>query len=110
MTGERVSVGGVDVATGHFIDGERVGSATTFEDRSPLDWNVKLADIARGGALEGAAAVTAAVNAFTDWPISSTPTSSASRLWNASTWRCCTKAYDCALSVEVLAIFAPTPI
>jgi acyl-CoA reductase-like NAD-dependent aldehyde dehydrogenase len=67
MTGERVSVGGVDVATGHFIDGERVGSATTFEDRSPLDWNVKLADIARGGALEGAAAVTAAVNAFPAW-------------------------------------------
>jgi len=67
VTVERVSVGGVDVATGHFIDGERVGSATTFEDHSPLDWNVKLADVARGGALDAAAAITAAVNAFPAW-------------------------------------------
>lgn len=72
MSGERVSVGGVDVATGHFINGKRVGSATTFEDRSPLDWNVKLADVARGGALEAAAAVTAAVNAFPAWAALST--------------------------------------
>jgi len=67
MTDERVSVSGVDVATGHFINGQRVGSATTFEDRSPLDWNVKLADVARGGALEATAAVTAAVTAFPAW-------------------------------------------
>jgi betaine-aldehyde dehydrogenase/5-carboxymethyl-2-hydroxymuconic-semialdehyde dehydrogenase len=67
MTNDRVSVGGVDVATGHFINGERVGSATTFEDRSPLDWNVKLAEVARGGALEAEIAVTAAVNAFPAW-------------------------------------------
>jgi betaine-aldehyde dehydrogenase/5-carboxymethyl-2-hydroxymuconic-semialdehyde dehydrogenase len=67
MTNDRVSVGGVNVATGHFINGERVGSATTFEDRSPLDWSVKLADVARGGALEAEAAVTAAVNTFPAW-------------------------------------------
>jgi betaine-aldehyde dehydrogenase/5-carboxymethyl-2-hydroxymuconic-semialdehyde dehydrogenase len=67
MTSERVSVGGVNVATSHFINGQRVGSATTFEDRSPLDWNVKLADVARGGETEAAAAVTAAVTAFPAW-------------------------------------------
>ena len=33
----RVLVGGVSVATGHFINGQRVDSPTTFEDRSPLD-------------------------------------------------------------------------
>jgi betaine-aldehyde dehydrogenase/5-carboxymethyl-2-hydroxymuconic-semialdehyde dehydrogenase len=67
MTSERVSVGDVEVATGHFINGQRVGSSSTFEDRSPLDWNLKLADVARGGALEAEAAVTAAVDAFDGW-------------------------------------------
>ena len=42
-------------------------SPATFEDRSPLDWSWKLADIARGDAVTAHAAVTAAVMAFRDW-------------------------------------------
>ena len=42
-------------------------SAQTFEDRSPLDWSWKLADIARGDAQTAHAAVTAAVVAFRQW-------------------------------------------
>ncbi len=67
MSDVRVTVGGVDVSTSHFIDGERVASPKTFEDRSPLDWTLKLADVARGGPLEAAAAVGAAQRAFTEW-------------------------------------------
>jgi betaine-aldehyde dehydrogenase/5-carboxymethyl-2-hydroxymuconic-semialdehyde dehydrogenase len=62
-----VDVAGVEVATGHFIDGVRVQSATTFEDRSPLNWELKLADIARGGHAEAGAAVSAALDAFPAW-------------------------------------------
>ena len=60
-------MGGVEVDTRHFINGERVSSPTTFEDRSPLDWNLKLADVSRGGADEAAAAVSAALSAFPAW-------------------------------------------
>jgi acyl-CoA reductase-like NAD-dependent aldehyde dehydrogenase len=67
MSAERTVVGGVDVSTEHFINGRRVASATTFEDRSPLDWNIKLADVARGGSDEAGAAITAAVDAFDGW-------------------------------------------
>jgi betaine-aldehyde dehydrogenase/5-carboxymethyl-2-hydroxymuconic-semialdehyde dehydrogenase len=67
MSDDRVQVDGVDVSTRHFIDGERVASPTTFEDRSPLDWSLKLADVARGGPKEAAAAVGAAVRAFDGW-------------------------------------------
>ena len=42
-------------------------SPATFEDRSPLDWSWKLADIARGDAATAHAAVTAAVMAFRPW-------------------------------------------
>jgi len=63
----RVLVGEVSVATGHFINGERVDSVATFEDRSPLDWHMKLADVARGGEREARDAVTAAVDAFEGW-------------------------------------------
>jgi betaine-aldehyde dehydrogenase/5-carboxymethyl-2-hydroxymuconic-semialdehyde dehydrogenase len=72
VTDERVNVAGVAVATGHFINGVRVQSATTFEDRSPLDWGLKLADVARGGELEAHAAVSAAVDAFAGWAALST--------------------------------------
>lgn len=67
MSEKRVSVGGVEVDTRHFINGERISSPTTFEDRTPLDWNLKLADVSRGGASEAAAAVGAAINAFPAW-------------------------------------------
>jgi betaine-aldehyde dehydrogenase/5-carboxymethyl-2-hydroxymuconic-semialdehyde dehydrogenase len=63
----RVDVDGVSVSPDHFINGERVSSTDTFEDRSPLDWQWKLADVARGTAKEADLAVTAALNAFEGW-------------------------------------------
>jgi len=64
----RVDVEGVAVDPRHYIDGERVASAETFEVRSPIDWDdVKLADLARGGAPEVDAAVAAARRAFPAW-------------------------------------------
>jgi acyl-CoA reductase-like NAD-dependent aldehyde dehydrogenase len=63
----RVDVDGVSVSPDHFINGERVASPRTFEDRSPLDWSWKLADVARGGAVEAELAVGAAVAAFPAW-------------------------------------------
>ena len=63
----RVDIDGVSVSTDHFIGGVRVSSERTFEDRSPLDWDWKLADIARGGAHEADLAVSAALEAFPAW-------------------------------------------
>jgi betaine-aldehyde dehydrogenase/5-carboxymethyl-2-hydroxymuconic-semialdehyde dehydrogenase len=57
----------VEVSTDHFIGGRRIGSPTTFEDRSPLDWSVTLADVARGDAATADAAITAAAAAFPEW-------------------------------------------
>jgi betaine-aldehyde dehydrogenase/5-carboxymethyl-2-hydroxymuconic-semialdehyde dehydrogenase len=68
----RVDVDGISVSPDHFINGERVASATTFEDRSPLDWQWRLADVARGGAREADLAVGAALEAFDDWSSLST--------------------------------------
>ena len=67
MSEERTNVGGVAVATGHFINNVRVSSLSTFEDRSPLDWSLKLADVARGTAHEADLALRAAVDAFPSW-------------------------------------------
>ncbi len=50
----------------HFIDGRRVGSPTTFEDRSPIDWSL-IADVARGDAETADLAVSAAVRAGPEW-------------------------------------------
>lgn len=50
----------------HWIGGERVGSAATFTDHSPIDGSV-LAEVARGGAPEADAAVRAARAAFPGW-------------------------------------------
>jgi acyl-CoA reductase-like NAD-dependent aldehyde dehydrogenase len=63
----RVDVAGTSVSTWHYIGGRRVGSPTTFQDRSPLDWSWQLADIARGDGDTAAAAVGAAVDAFPGW-------------------------------------------
>jgi acyl-CoA reductase-like NAD-dependent aldehyde dehydrogenase len=63
----RVLVEGVAVSPDHLIGGVRVASATTFEDRSPLDWSRVLADVARGDAETAHAAVTAATVAFREW-------------------------------------------
>jgi acyl-CoA reductase-like NAD-dependent aldehyde dehydrogenase len=63
----RVDVDGVSVSACHFIDGQRIDSTTTFEDRSPLDWKWLLADVARGGPTEASAALAAASRAFPSW-------------------------------------------
>lgn len=65
--GTRVEVGGVSVGTDHYIGGERVSSPFTFEDRSPLDWSVKLADVSRGDDAIAHLAITAAAGAFPAW-------------------------------------------
>ena len=65
--GQRIDVDGVSVSPDHYIGGQRVSSHETFETRSPLDWNWKLADIARGDDATAAAAVHAASAAFPAW-------------------------------------------
>ena len=67
MSDGRTEVAGVEVSTRHYIGGQRVGSPTTFEVRSPLDWDWKLADVARGDAETADAAVAAASDAFPGW-------------------------------------------
>ena len=64
---QRVAVGGVGVSVDHLIGGERTASARTFECRSPLDWQHKLADVSRGDAATAEQAVTAAVDGFGAW-------------------------------------------
>ena len=59
-------VAGVAVDTRHWIGGQRVASATTFEDVSPLDGTV-IAHVSRGGQAEVDAAVAAARAAFPAW-------------------------------------------
>ena len=62
------NVEGVSVPTGHLIGGQWVTSPTTFETRSPLDWDgLHLADIARGDEATADAAVAAAVDGFSVW-------------------------------------------
>jgi betaine-aldehyde dehydrogenase/5-carboxymethyl-2-hydroxymuconic-semialdehyde dehydrogenase len=67
MPSPRVEVSDVAISPDHYIGGKRIGSPETFEDRSPLDWDWKLADVARGDALTADRAVTAAVDAFPGW-------------------------------------------
>src|SRR6202142_643025 len=67
MSSPRVDVDGVSVSPDHYINGERIASARTFEDRSPLDWTWKLADVARGSSVEADLAVPAALSAFPAW-------------------------------------------
>ena len=63
----RVDVGGVQVSVDHLIGGERAGSPDTFECRSPLDWDNRLAYVARGDAATTEQAVAAAVEGFEEW-------------------------------------------
>ncbi|MGW8376228.1 aldehyde dehydrogenase [Streptomyces sp. ODS28] len=63
-------VAGVPVDTRHWIGGERLASAATFTDRSPID-GAALAEVARGGAEEAKAAVAAARAAFPGWAATS---------------------------------------
>lgn len=64
--GPVVEVAGVRVDTRHWIGGERVASADTFDDVSPIDGTV-IAQVARGGRAEADAAVAAARAAFPAW-------------------------------------------
>ncbi len=59
-------VAGVEVDTRHWIGGERVASADTFDDVSPIDGEV-IAQVARGGQQEVDRAVAAAAAAFPAW-------------------------------------------
>lgn len=61
-----IMVEGVRISTDHYIGGERVSSASTFEDISPIDEST-LGHIAAGGSAEIGAAVVAAQQAFPAW-------------------------------------------
>ena len=67
MPSSRFEISDVAVSPDHYIGGSRVASVRTFETRSPLDWDWKLADVARGDALSADQAVTAAKEAFPMW-------------------------------------------
>ena len=67
MSTPRIDIEGVSVSPDHYIGGRRVPSPRTFEDRSPLDWTLKLGDFARGDADTAERAVSAAAEAFPDW-------------------------------------------
>ncbi|WP_330285907.1 aldehyde dehydrogenase [Streptomyces sp. NBC_00576] len=67
---DKIVVAGVGVDTRHWIGGERVASATTFTDTSPIDGRA-LGEIARGGPAEASAAVAAAKAAFPGWAATS---------------------------------------
>ena len=61
-----LEVAGVRVDPRHWIGGERVDSVGAFTDLSPID-GTALGEVARGGAAEVDAAVTAARDAFPGW-------------------------------------------
>jgi 5-carboxymethyl-2-hydroxymuconic-semialdehyde dehydrogenase len=61
-----ITIAGVDVDTRHWIGGQRVASAETFDDVSPID-GALLGHISRGGRAEADAAVAAAKAAFPAW-------------------------------------------
>ncbi|MFE1913118.1 aldehyde dehydrogenase [Streptomyces anandii] len=80
MTEHTLTVAGVAVDTRHWIGGERVASATTFPDVSPVD-GATLGGIARGTAAEAHAAVAAAKAAFPGW--AATPRAGRARILHA---------------------------
>src|SRR5580692_11486055 len=73
-------IAGTDVDTRHWIGGQRIGSAATFADISPID-EEPIAQIARGGAAEADEAVHAAATAFPAW--SATPPAERARVLHA---------------------------
>jgi aminomuconate-semialdehyde/2-hydroxymuconate-6-semialdehyde dehydrogenase len=68
--GRTATVAGIDVDLDHWIGGERVASASTFVDCSPID-EQPIANVSRGGPAEAHAAITAAKDSFGSW--SATP-------------------------------------
>jgi aminomuconate-semialdehyde/2-hydroxymuconate-6-semialdehyde dehydrogenase len=73
-------VAGVEIDTGHWIGGQRTGSADTFTDVRPIDER-PIAQISRGGTAEVDAAVRAAADAFAAW--SATPAAERASLLHA---------------------------
>lgn len=80
MTAHTLTPAGVAVDTRHWIGGERVASAETFTDVSPIDGSV-LGEISRGTGTEAAAAVAAAKAAFPAW--AATPRAERARILHA---------------------------
>ncbi|WP_030988730.1 aldehyde dehydrogenase [Streptomyces sp. NRRL WC-3744] len=80
MSEHLTTVAGVAVDTRHWIGGERVASTDTFTDVSPIDGST-LGEIARGTAMEAAAAVSAAKAAFPGW--AATPRAERARILHA---------------------------
>ncbi|MFI1565427.1 aldehyde dehydrogenase [Streptomyces sp. NPDC020490] len=80
MTEHTITVAGVAVDTRHWIGGERVASAETFTDVSPIDGST-IGEISRGTATEVAAAVAAAKAAFPGW--AATPRAERARILHA---------------------------
>jgi acyl-CoA reductase-like NAD-dependent aldehyde dehydrogenase len=66
MTSAPLDVAGIAVSPDHWIDGRRVASAETFEDRSPIDGRV-LGRVAEGLPAHVDAAIVAARRAFESW-------------------------------------------
>ena len=64
---ERFNVDGVMVSGDHYIGGKRVSSDSTFETRSPMNWNTVLGQVARGDEQTAELAVQAATDAFPAW-------------------------------------------
>ncbi len=64
---ERINIDGISVSPHHFIGGRRVASKRRFEVRSPLDWNMKLADISRGDEITAELAVSSALEGYKQW-------------------------------------------
>jgi betaine-aldehyde dehydrogenase/5-carboxymethyl-2-hydroxymuconic-semialdehyde dehydrogenase len=62
----RIDVAGHSVSTEHYIGGRRIGSARSFEDRSPID-GALLAEVSRGDAATADRALAAATEAFPAW-------------------------------------------
>ena len=63
----RVDIESIPVSPNHFIGGRRIASEQTFEVRSPLDWDMKLADVSRADATTADLAVSAAVDGYNEW-------------------------------------------
>jgi len=80
MTDHTLTIAGVAVDTRHWIGGERIASAETFTDVSPIDQSV-IGEISRGTAAEAEAAVAAAKAAFPGW--AATPVTERARILHA---------------------------
>lgn len=61
-----ITIGDVRISPDHYIGGQRIASATTFTDISPIDGAV-LGEVSAGGVLEADLAVQAAKKAFPEW-------------------------------------------